>query len=110
MVTLEQLQVGINNYVDNEILAKTSGWNQFKYGFIKGALMDKIPKIINTYKDNPMVKTLDIMSDNGMVNIDNVYKWAKDAIQRSGQIIVGGLIFSENDIDKLYNSITSTTV
>lgn len=110
MVNLDQIKVGVNNFIDNEILAKTSGWQQFKYGFIKGAVMEKIPQIINNYKDNPMIKALDIIGENGTVNIDNIYKWAKDAIQKSGQIIVGGLIFNENDVDKLYNYITSTIV
>ena len=48
-------------------------------------------------------------NENNNIKIDEVYNSAKLAISKSGQIIAYGIIFNENDIDKLYNYIVSAT-
>lgn len=108
MVNFEQIQIGLSNYFDNEIIAKTTGKQKFLYAFLKGAFIGKVPKLFEKYKDNEMVKALDIIDGNNMIDIDSVYKWAKDAVQQSGQFLFGGIIFNETDIDKLYNYIKQT--
>lgn len=108
MVNIEQIQLGINNYVDSEIISKGIPSQKFLYGVFKGSVISKIPKIVNKYKDKLIM--LDIMNNDNMVDIDNLYKLSKESIKNSGQFTFMGLIFGESDIDKLYEYIKQTNV
>jgi hypothetical protein len=47
----------------------------------------------------------DLFDEQHFINVDALYNYAKDAIQKSGQFETMGIIFTENDIDKLYSII-----
>lgn len=106
IVTLQQLQMGVTNYIETEIAAKATGFSKFAIYFVLPKISSKIVDIVNSYKDNPMTK--DFFADNGNVNLDEVYKSAKSAISKTGQFTLYGIIFNESDVDKLYEIIKTT--
>ena len=67
----------------------------------------KITQYINSFAQNEFTK--DMFDDNNNVDIDIVYNMAKEAIKKSGQFTLFGIIFNESDIDKLYTYIKQTT-
>ena len=60
----------------------------------------KIVQYMDTYSNDPLTK--DMFDENNNVDIDTVYNMAKTAVQKSGQFTLYGIIFNENDIDRLY--------
>lgn len=106
MVNLEQVQMGIANFVDREIGAKATGLKKFGVYFL-------IPTIKKTVSDY-ILKLKDFMPDlfdeNNNIDLDSFYNIAKEAIRKSGQFELMGIIFNETDIDKLYSYIKSTGV
>lgn len=101
-LTAEQVQRGVLAYADAEIGQNAVGLQKFVTYFAIAAFKDKLPKMLISLKNNPIVQSLDIYNANGNINIDELYKAAKFAIEKSGSFQAYGIIFNESDIDKLY--------
>lgn len=108
IVNSQQVQLGITNYIEKELATKATGFTKFAIYFMLPTILNKSSVLLNNFKNNELVN--DFFDENGNVKIDEVYNTAKTAINKSGQIIVYGIIFNEADIDKLYNYIINTTV
>ena len=106
MVNLEQVQIGVANFVDREIGLKATGLKKFGIYFlmptIKGKISDYLIKIKEFMPD--------LFDENNNIDLDKFYLMAKEAIKKSGQFEFMGIIFNETDIDKLYSYIKSTGV
>ena len=102
-VNKEQIQIGVTNFIENEIGKKAVGVNKFITYFSLPIINKKLSNYIDTFATNLM--TSDMFDENRNLNIDEVYNVAKSAVQKSGQFSFLGIIFNETDIDKLYNYI-----
>ena len=105
-VNTEQIQIGVANYIEQEIAKKAVGANKFFIYFALPIVHKKIINYIDTFSTNSLTK--DMFDENKNVDIDTVYRMAKDAIKKSGQFVLYGIIFNENDIDKIYSYIMQT--
>ena len=99
----EQIQVGITNFIENEIAKKAVGANKFLIYMAMPIVNKKVTQYVNDFASNPLTKEL--FDENNNVNLDKVYNMAKSAIQKSGQFVYYGIVFNETDIDKLYTYI-----
>ena len=104
MVNLEQVQTGVENFVDKEIGAKAVGVKKFTIYFFMGSIKKTVANYLFKLKEFMP----DLFDDNNNVDLDKFYGMAKDAIKKSGQFEFMGIIFNETDIDKLYSYIKST--
>jgi hypothetical protein len=104
-ITTEQLQTAITAYFEQEIAQKAVGFKKFVSYFIMASYEDKIPGIINELKSDKAVQMLNVIDENGNIDVDKLYNYSKTAIRKSGQFVLFGIIFNENDIDKLYSII-----
>lgn len=103
MVNIQQIQIGVTKYIENELASKATGFTKFALYFMLPTISSKVVNLINQYKNNDLVK--EFFDENGNVNLDELYNNAKSAIAKSGQFMFYGIIFNETDIDKLYESI-----
>ena len=102
-VTTQQVQIGVTNFIENEIAKKAVGANKFMIYFAMPIIDKKIMQYVNSFAENPLTK--DMFDENNNVDIDTVYNMAKNAVKRSGQFTMFGIIFNETDVDKLYTYI-----
>lgn len=107
-VNLQQIQTGAIRYVEEEIANKAVGFNKFVIYFILPKISTKIVEMAQQYRANPIFG--DLFDVNGNVDLDSIYSMAKNAIARSGQFTLYGIIFNETDIDKIYEYIRNTTI
>jgi hypothetical protein len=102
-VNTERIQIGVTNYIEQEIASKAVGFQKFATYFV----MPKVNKIIEHYmqqlKGNPIMS--DSFNENGDVNVDELYNMSKQAVRKSGQFAVYGVLLNESDIDKIYSYI-----
>lgn len=106
-VNTEQIQVGVINFVEQEIAKKAVGANKFMIYFAMPIISKKISQYVNSFAQNELTK--DMFDENNNVDIDTIYNMAKSAIQKSGQFVMFGIVFNESDIDKLYTYIKQTS-
>lgn len=100
-VNIEQVQIGITNFIEREIAEKAVGANKFITYMAMPIIQKKVEKTIHLFAENELTK--DMFDEHRNVDIDVVYNMAKNAIRKSGQFSVYGVvILNETDIDKLY--------
>ena len=105
-VNTEQIQLGVVTFIENEIAKKAVGANKFIVYFAIPIIGNKIAQYINTFAENDFTK--DFFDEQRNVNLDAVYTQAKEAIKKSGQFVIYGIVFNETDVDKLYAYIKQT--
>lgn len=102
-VNTQQIQIGMTNFIEQEIASKAVGFQKFAIYFV----LPKVNKVIENYmqqlKGSPIVG--DMFNENGDINIDELYNMAKNAVKKSGQFAVYGIILNESDIDRIYTYI-----
>ena len=108
MVNIQQIERGIQRYVEMEIAQKAVGFSKFATYFIIPQIPKKVEELFSKHKDGILFK--DFLDENANVDLDSIYNSAKSAVQRSGQFELFGIIFTETDIDKLYDYIKRTTI
>ena len=109
-VNIEQAQRAIETYFNQEILSKAIGFKKFTTALAYGMFKDKISKLLIDLANNDLIKMTEVVDDNQLIDIDLLYRRAKEAIQRSGQFEVMRIIFTESDIDKLYSILNTQSV
>ena len=106
-VNIEQFQHAVEMYFNQEILAKATGFKKFTTALVFNMYKPKLRTLLNTLAENNLVKLADIFDAQHFIDVDVLYNYAKDAIQKSGQFELMGVIFTETDLDKLYSCLRS---
>ena len=106
VASINQIQNGISHFIENEIANKAVGVKKFGVYF----MLPMVDKYVVLYSNKLRSILPDMFDENGNVKIDDIYGNAKTAIQKSGQFEFVGIIFNENDVDKLYSYIKSTSI
>ena len=109
MVSIEQVQNGIANYIDAEIVAKMTGWQKWAVGTAAGVVLQRAPKLYEQARSHPLIQAMGLIDGEGMIDADTLHKELKVQAQ-SGPISVdipmaGTVKFSEADVDKLFAMI-----
>lgn len=103
IVSVQQIQNGVINYMEQEIARQSVGLSKFGVYFMMPSIRNMVGRKIVEFSKNEFFGHM--FDPNGNVDITEVYNNAKEAIRKSGNITVGNMIFNESDIDKLYQYI-----
>lgn len=110
MVTLAQVQAGVEKYLDTEILSKIPGWQKWVLGAAASRTLSRSGEIFNTLKSNPVVSAMGVIDDQDQIDIDAIYREFAAQAQRGAVTFdvpfVGALTLTAADVDKLYRYIT----
>lgn len=107
MVSLPQVSKGIATFIENELIAHANGKQKFLLYFAIPQIPHKVEELFKQYKDNMLIR--DFIKPEG-IEIDELYRTSKEAINKSGNIELLGIILNEQDVDKLYSYITRAIV
>jgi hypothetical protein len=102
-VNTEQVQNGVANFIEQELASKAVGFQKFAIYFALPRVNKVVANYMHQLKGNPIMS--DMFNENGDVDIDELYNTAKQAVRKSGQFTVYGVILNESDIDRMYNYI-----
>lgn len=111
MYSYERVLNGLVKYIDDEIVNKLPGWKKWVVGSGLGMMLSNSDEIFRQIKDNEFVKMLNLVDEQGLINVNEIYKELKKQAQKSNASIelpmVGSLVLNDQDVDKLYYLITS---
>ena len=104
-MTFNQVEVGIINYINNEIAIKAQG--PMKFIIYTGMALGtpKLEEMFIQYKGHPIIKALGIIGEDDEIDIDKLYTAMKKAISKVDTFEYMGIRFNERDVDSLYNYI-----
>jgi hypothetical protein len=100
-----QLYSALNEFIDREIMplgASMDLISQLLYGTKIGIVKRKAETIIKKYLAKPEVKMLELVDENGLIDIDPIYQSAMDMMNKMQKVEIGGITFKENDLQNLY--------
>lgn len=112
MVTIEQIEQGVASYLDAELMPNfpADGLQKVLAGTALSIAIRKGGNLMIGLKDNPTIKMLEIMDDQGNIDIDMIKDEFKKNVPDSGFVvelpIFGKMTFHKSDVDTLYKHIT----
>ena len=107
-VPLVQSMRGAVRFADNEIIPHLPGGKGIGAGVALALVMDGGRDYILGLRDNPAVKLMHIMDEQGNIDIDRLYSAARPKFENKLSVdvpLIGSLKFDQNDVDKLYKYI-----
>lgn len=111
MVSIDNIGKGVAKFADREILKNVDGWQKVVVGAAIALFINRSQGIVAQYKDNNVVKMLNLFDDEGNIDIDILRDVIKDNISNNGFVVtvpvLGELKFHRSDVDNLYNDIMS---
>lgn len=108
--TFENVVLGLNKYIDQEICANLNDLQDFAARLVIGRLNDNADKLKHYLMNNGFVKTLCVIDSEGMVDVDRLLQDVKKQIERKNGLpvqipLIGKITFHSSDVDVLYNMI-----
>lgn len=106
-VNMEQIHAGIIRFIDEELAPRANGLQKFMLYFAVPSLSN----ILNNKFEQLRVSGLfnDVLTEDGLIKLDEVYNRAAAAMQKSGKILIPqlGYLADADDLTRLYNIIKS---
>jgi hypothetical protein len=100
-----QLYSAINEFIDREIMplgANMDLTKQFMFGLKIGVVKHKMQGLAKSYLKKDEIKILDLLDENGNIDIEPIYQSAMDMMNKMQKLEVAGITFKESDLQKLY--------
>ena len=107
-VTIDQAMRGAVRFADNEVIPHLPGGKSIGAGVALALIIDGGRDYILSLRDNPAVKLMRIMDEQGNIDIDRLYSAARPKFENKLSVsvpLIGDLKFDQNDVDKLYKYI-----
>ena len=103
---------GIAKYIDKEIYTGMNDWQELVARIAVGRVLNDKSSIVSFLLQNPIIKSLVLVDDNGLVDVDRLFEDIKREMARKGNIklsipLFGTMSFSSADVDMLYREIIS---
>lgn len=107
-VTIDQAMRGAIRFADNEIIPHLPTGKGIGAGIALALIMDGGRSRILALRDHPAVKLMQIMDEQGNIDLDRLYSAARPKFENKLSVsvpFIGELKFDQNDVDKLYKYI-----
>lgn len=110
MVAFDQFVKGAGAFIESEIISVLPGWQKWVAGGIVAMAMDRSASVFKAVKDIPAVRALGVVREDGMIDIENLYKYIRSSAEKTGPVtievpMVGPFKASVQDLDRLYQMI-----
>lgn len=104
-ITEMQLYSALNEFIDREIMPLSASMDlpkQFMFGLKIGVVKRKIQGVVKNYLNNAEMKMLELIDENGNIDVEPIYQSAMDMMRQMQKFEIGGITFKENDLQNLY--------
>lgn len=102
-VNMDQIVKGVSTYYETELASKTSGVGQFAAFFILPSIPGIVRSKLQALTASPFAA--DMVTPDGLVDLDAVRNRAQTAMQKCGSVEVMGFRLNNDDISRLYEYI-----
>lgn len=110
MVTMQQVKNGLVKYIDTDVLPHLTGIKKLGLGVYTALAANNVVGLMEKYRDHPAVSMLDVIDDDGNVDIDKLYQavspqFANGEKQTISIPLIGDMTVDRSDLEKLYRYI-----
>lgn len=108
-VTIDQAMRGVSRFADMEIIPHLPTGKGIGVGVALALIMDGGREKILSLRENPAIKIMGIMDEQGNIDVDRLYNAARPRFEGNKFPVtiplLGEFRFDQNDVDKLLNYI-----
>jgi hypothetical protein len=79
-----------------------SSLEQFTFGITLGLFRRKVQSVFKKVTGNKAMQLLDVVDEHGNLDVETAYLAASDALRNVNHVEVGGIRFTNKDLDRLY--------
>lgn len=114
MVTTEKVMNGLAQFMEKEFIPHlpAKGWQRPLCAMVIGMSRNRLHKLVDEYKNNPMLVGIGIFDEDGMVDVDTVKNEFSKHLSAEGMVInfplIGDITFHQSDVEKLYYYIVNS--
>lgn len=98
-ISAQNLGIALGQYLEQELAPQAEGLRRVALYMAIPILSGKAQEMATHYK--PMLEALGMITPDGMLDLDVLYARTKDAMHKAGKTAAFGVIFSEEDVDKI---------
>lgn len=107
MVTKEQFMNGLITYIDHEVIPRLSTAGKWGVGTAIILMSQRTQKVIEELSSNEVVKLLEVVNNDGIIDDDRLSNALKMSAERYGKLqlqlpLVGTLMFNSDDIEVIH--------
>jgi hypothetical protein len=73
MIPIAQVKAGLETYIQQEILSKTSGLPRWGVGALLGIVFKKSDTLVESIRANKLVKALGLIDESGGVDVETIF-------------------------------------
>lgn len=111
MIEFEKVVNGLSQYINKNIYVGMNDWQEIAARIAVSRVLDNEEKIKKFLMENGYVRTFGVMDDEGNIDIENLGKELKQAVELKEKVVVsvpffGKMTFTSKDVDELYREIT----
>ena len=111
MVNKEQIFNGIIRYIDFEVMPHLPTYGKWLIGTYITLLSSRLESIYNELTQSPMIRNLDIVTPEGMLDIERLTEAVSENVNKYGKLTVTipglkPLTFTREDVTSLKDYIT----
>ena len=105
IITLEQAQTGLAQFIDTELVPHLSGIKKIGLAAYSAMAAQNIAATIRKYQNHPAIAIMGVFDADGNLDIEKLYN-ALDPLFAEKQTVeipmIGEFIFDHSDLEKLY--------
>lgn len=108
MIAKERVASGALKYIDCEVCPHIPGFKAIVLSGLAVLYAQKLPAIIAALRQHPAIAALDVLTEDGMVDVDAVYNAFAPKITAPVELpipMIGSISLDRAEIDKLYRYI-----
>lgn len=108
MVTLEQMQTGLGQYIDTELLPHLSGIKKVGLAAYSVLAVQNFAEMVRKYQNHPAVSVMNVINGAGEVDIDKLYTVFEPLFAEKQKInipLIGEFTLDHSDLETLYRYI-----
>lgn len=113
MVELNQIINGIRQFLENEFISRVSGIEKWVVGASLSMVLDNGVNTFNTMKELPIVKAMDFINKDDLIDVDKLYKAIIHQAEKSAVTfkvpLVGSVTLKSDDVEKIFSYIRGNT-
>lgn len=108
--SVSQIKNGVLSYIDAELIGKVPGIQQWVLIAAVNVISNKADAVMAKLIQHPLVKQLELVDENGLVDVDCLKSGLDEAANKTGAVVqyiplIGSVTFNKSDIQSLYEHI-----
>lgn len=109
MLSLKHLQQAIIAFIEEQVLTEMSGIHKFLGYAGVFAMSQRSEVYFENLMQQPLIKSLNLTDDKGMIDGRKLYQTAKYAMEKTGKVTLYGVTFDKEALDLLAKYVSSVS-